>query len=538
MEKRKIASILLLLLLSIGYLIAPQAHADSSFAQAQPIGAQEAKEDSESVFTGLLPEAVQKIEINYEHSLFALERAPSAMEWTMVDPLGALTNNEKVSQMIQAITSLQVFNTLKAKDLEPDLSLYGFTPPALEVTFRWTQGEETMLFGKKHPITGRRYLKRKSGDEVLLVNDDAFITLACKKDEVRNRHPLRFSLDTVEEITLLRTAKLGRGGTLRLLRSGENPQKLGDDWILESATERLVADKSIIEKALQLFSGTTVERFIDQPTEGISADTFRDPALTVTLKIRPSSKVSGQDGLRTVSIVFQEVGDKSVRKFVFRALDQKWIYQAAGFPIADFLKPASYFRDRSPFDDYRVFDLTSVLVRRGDSEEETFALEAVKGKKGYFKLQADGIPEGSVELNQKALLAWLESLVKLEVLSYPTDGGVDHAEYGFDSPTMSILFSVSGEGKTEASYSLVIGRKVGEHLTTAPRKTPPRPDTGGKAKNEAMLPPGLVKTEAPRYAGIQLADSTVIPAFLSSVTWSRLNKRLKDLVNNGKKNPA
>lgn len=327
---------LLLLMAGLGaYLSSKESTKDSS-----------ADSSSKASLFEIPPEALSSIKsisfVSEAHSYRVKKDPGSRSSWSLFEPEGAEVDAELITKLLSQFSQIKPLGELTSADLGSDLSAFGLAPPQGYLRILKDGGEEVYSFGKQNSVTKRRYLQRQNSDKVYIVDNLYFDLFYRSAEDLRDKKPLRFEPANVESIVLQRP----EAEPLALLREEGK-------WYLLRDSKKLEAESSVCDSLLKSLSNLSVARFIDLP-EDLALYGLRKPRARVELRM--------QDGKDLALALGSGVGlensqSKAPGELIptllpyFRLLSSERVYQARQpFPKM-YWKPASYFRERTPWKD-------------------------------------------------------------------------------------------------------------------------------------------------------------------------------------------
>ena len=164
-------------------------------------------EESPLLFPNIQPSDLTKLTVEGPPPGFVLSHlvgpvlSPAAGTLKFELPVNTELDPEKGSAYLRSLLSLRALNTVEGEELTKDSGVYGLNPPTLTVTatlkiaasalnatgkspeknlednpaenLEQTHAQ-TLEFGKAHPFSGRRYLRLRGSEKILLVEEALF----------------------------------------------------------------------------------------------------------------------------------------------------------------------------------------------------------------------------------------------------------------------------------------------------------------------------------------------------------------------------
>ncbi len=453
MNPRKILIMLLLLLvLSVGYW---------QFDKLSEKEAQDLATLSESLVQGVEVEDVLKIQMISPGQSFSayrpgfevdeqgrlLKSAEIGSTWVMSDPEGAPTIEGVIPAMLQRLFSVTVKNSVKPEAVSADQSVYGLQPPEYVLTLQGEFEKRVFSFGKKHEISGRRYVQKENDARILLIEEEDFEKILLKRDDVRSKKPLQFEVDAVNTVTILRQ---GSDIPLVLRKVSKTPLR----WQLTAAGVEVDADAALIKKQLEKLSEIEVERFLPPTVAPLHEFGLHDPRLVLRLSFEGEENsekdllLQFADAAEAKVPLPNNAGMKTVGLYFFRVSFQTWIYQLATPEFRGWLQSPEHFRDTQPFSNLSLAEIPEIKIRQQERE-----LRISRDDQDSWRLQA-GEEAQQVPLAKSKFDAWFKRLTEVKVLSYPSLSRGDRKLANFDSPVFSVTVEKSN---SSVPYSLIVG---------------------------------------------------------------------------------
>ena len=481
------------------------------------------------VFPDISEPEVTSIRVIQANQTFAVskQKDDSRRLWRLDRPLDAPASSHTMERIVHLLVSLESGNIIAAKDVEEDQSVYGLAPPELFLTVLGSFGERKMSFGKKHPVSGRRYLQPENDGRIFLIDEALFDMLSKPSDSLRERHPGTFEPGEVQTIiTLNPEAK-----PMVFRRMHEEAEGI-DHWQLQSDSKEWVADADVIHRELTELAGLEAKEFVDNAAENLMLLGLSQPKLTIRLTLSPDASGKPRDMLfqigQGMGIEKDEANAAALRQMYYMKLSgEPWVYRFDKAFFRDWLQPAEHFLDRTPFDDLSGEDFSGVRIEHSAAGQNSeFVLERSTDERGISQWK---VAQGGERVPAVGVDQWLEHFFTLKVISYPALGDAARATYGFDTPMLKItlepLVEDSAEGETPAKEPAAKeGKETAEQEADEPAVTRKTLIIGNVVEQVETDQKAQGASVSPRYGGIVDGSGQPIPVLLSGVTVEELQK--------------
>lgn len=332
-----------------------------------------------------------RLVVSNQWGQFALERAPESPGWTLVEPLRARADPDKVRAAWGALAELQVTGFV-ADDPGLDLEMFGLQPPVLSLTLlKGTNQVQRFEFGQSPTNDpGATFARQRSRSVVVTVSAAPLAAWKVAYTEFRDRRLLRWD----QPVTAVEV--LGRDSfAVHRLPSG---------WRLLPLD--LPADEILVENLLRLLQQLEAVEFVKDVV--IEPDLARyglaPPAWQIVLRTAPERTDSGNAVLGELHFGLSQEGKTFVRRPDESAVYAVRAEDLAGLPLA-----AYELRDR------RIWRLDEsqierVIVRQGPHRRELIRLgdyswTLAPGSQGIINSLAVG--EAVHALCDLVAVAWL-----------------------------------------------------------------------------------------------------------------------------------
>ncbi|MCB0323573.1 MAG: DUF4340 domain-containing protein [Bdellovibrionales bacterium] len=390
----------------------------------------------------------------------ATELDEDGRQWVLRDPLGAPAEQDAVEALLAVLQHLQAHNAVSVSDPERDESAFGLMPPELVLRIEGTFGERVLSFGRKHEVTGRRYVQPEGAGKVFLIDESDYKKVAEARDQLRSKRPLSFDPRDVVSVLVLDPYK----DPLQISRVQAENGASAAGWEMVVDGERLEADTHLVERELELLTHIEVERFIAPGELPLQAFGLHLPRLILQLRLA-KPRLPGVEWSDATNIILHfaegpalklpspDEGDASreLNLYYFRQVGDPWIYPIARPIYRGWLQPAPHFRVRRPFE-----RLSLPAVR---------AVEMVHAQRGRISISRSGeswqadtrSADSRQPLKNAVVTTWLESLSRLHVLSYLSKATATAERLGLTEPWLHVTVSFDGK---EAPLEVLVGDPV------------------------------------------------------------------------------
>jgi hypothetical protein len=337
--------------------------------------------------------------------------------WILKNVPEAILDKAKIEGLATSIANFSSEKTVDQKDLETDLATYGLASPELTISVRVAGKEQVIDFGKKSEFISARYVKVHGRDGLFLVDDSLFDAASVTQSEFRDKTPVTFSDDEVQNISM--TSPEGK-------------------VVIEPSAEKTFRIVEPIKSLAQNYAVFDVYRnlrnlqadiFIDAPTD-LSLYGLDNPQDTIV--------INRANGPLTVT-----VGLKNDKEF-FQINKKGTVYQAIGHPLSGLSAKTETFREAQQFK-FDHFIVTKALVEKNASPY----LVLTKDKDQY--------QVNSEKADAPFVRQYLRDISELRVQSFlPFDDAVLKAK-----PFVRVVISTD-TSQIKKDLVLIIGEKRGD----------------------------------------------------------------------------
>lgn len=455
--------------------------AGSAYIYLYELGPAEQAEQAETLLADLDREQLESVVVTSGEASFRLEN--NGGEWAVVEPVRAATESAATRQFLRALTALTVRNSVPLESAAKSEE-FGLDRPELTLEIAAGERRETLLFGKKHSFSGRRYARLVGAGSAALVDEGAFQELDKDLFDIRSKKVLEFSPDAVERMTLQRR----RLGEAVLFKSDGY-------WRVQAFGDERKGDAELIEQILSSLAAMRAEEIIDAPGKDLSAYGLDQPLVGVQLE-----NAEGAPAAPLLEI--GEAGKEGAERRIFaRVHGRQEVYRLGKRFYAKLLQPAHYYRDSTPFDELKIESLRSINVDSLENPLTSFSIQTSEVP-GAGKVWAVADFGGAAEVAaEEPVLEFIDALFTLNVLYLSPE---EHEGLSRDlQPVKSFDINFVEDQGEEVSYRLLI---AGEVKSAEP------------ADSSEDAP-------APRYGTLKMGElDDAVPVILRGERWQRLNK--------------
>jgi hypothetical protein len=399
----------------------------------------EAKAAEGKIFSGLEREALQSIKISrsgQEFTLKNLDPRPGVTKgeakavdlealakWEFAETPGADPDRTTLNTLITALLGFSIDAPLPAKDLDPDLSVYGLKAPALTLEVTTNSKPIAVSFGKENEYVHKRYFKIGGKEDVYLVPTGLFAAADKSKNEFRNKAPLDFVDSDLQNIQA---------------RGSAAPVKLQIDdkyeWqIVEPA--KYTANNTVISALTRDIRAMRAVDFIDGKPN-LSDFGLDKPAVEIDLTFKESAKRA------PLHLAIGKHLEEGKERAYLSISGRPSIFRLEENSITQLDQPLESFRER------QLFKFAT---------DQAVQLDFVRFKEGPLSLVRTG---GSWTVNSRPadenfVREILGGLSELRADGFPAD----NRDYGFSNPRLKLVLRLESTDpdKKTTERTLVIG---------------------------------------------------------------------------------
>lgn len=459
-------------------------------------------------------EPLEKVQFYYHNEKYAIEKKGNS--WQMSDLQGTPLNNENLKEVLNSISKLKSYNIVTPDaDRKDEVTLFGLDKPELVLDLSFGGKKKTIEFGRKHSFSGRRYAQIVGEERVFLIDDKNYQGLLKEKSQLRNDKPLSFDPREIVEIEAEREGLLPKRLRIRTIED-----RLSEDlseheiahWEVFDDEKKFLAEGSLLAKELEELNNITAKSVIEMKNGEEEDFGLKEPKLTLYLKHK-------KDNVPSITVLIGKVSTETTSRYFLKVKESSWVYELKTMPASDFLEPADYFRDRTPFNDLKIASLHKISIIKKKPVEAEFSFT---NSNGIWILRSGKNEEGDIlAVDQLLIKEWVQKLLDFKVISFEPEGTQENRErvieirMSFSNPNLSYQVTF-GEELQETGSGLEIKTEKQISMTAPPK--------------EPLLPDELTGAGAPRFAWIQEDGKPALPVFVSASSWSEFDRQPNDFV--------
>ena len=334
------------------------------------------------------PASVTRMEIKTADRVIELKKLDA--HWTIVRPLIARADHDKISELLSGLSGLQVQDFISEDP--KDLHSFHLDEPEHEVTIFTGEAGKTLLLGSAPTNdAGKVYAKLKSADSIFTIAGEPAKKFAVQINDLRDTRVLAFEPANVKSITIVRGAD-----KLALQRDMQG-------WKL-TAPVSAAAEEAAVSRLLDDLAGIRAKRFVADVTTEPQRYGLATPAAMVTLT-----------GAGTNVLLVGSMDDSNTMCFV-KCAGEEFIYGVETNLLEQL--PANYgtLRSRS------VFNFQAEKITKLVTDNVTVARET-----GKWRLVSP--TTGTLDTN--AVQTVVEAFAKLKAESFGRPKAEPDAELGY-----------------------------------------------------------------------------------------------------------
>lgn len=432
MNLKRLVCLAIFLLLALGYIFYIEKPRQKSIS------------DSGKLFNAVPRQSINSIEISGGKGAYVLvnSKAEAAAEgdkpiddstigdWGFSDLPNADLDLAALNSLLTSVVEFDCPDKLEAKDLDPDLSVYGLAKPETKLVLKSGDKTQTLEFGNRNEYVRRRYA-RLNGEQICLGGEGLFNILGKSRSDYRSRNPIKFQDSEVSEIDVV----LKSGGSFSV-KNGD-PGK----WKLAKPIEASCSNEVVSNLTRQL-RGVAISDFMDSANPSESSFNLAAPEALFTvsfkdskrepLKIRASSVAGGKDGSKNAS----EVGA------YFTLSGRAGILKTSQDLVSFGRIKIDKLREKKLFN-FALDDAVGVRSESARGGSQALALES-----GAWKVNGK-------EADLIFVREYLRTLADTTAVGFPTKS----ADFGFNNPSARISVLQTRAGSA-SSRELVVGSKT------------------------------------------------------------------------------
>jgi hypothetical protein len=384
------------------------------------------------VVMDFVPAAATRVEIKSADRVIELTKSAATNvepRWVISRPLAARADQNKVSELLSALTNLRVMDFVS--DDPKDVHTYQLEEPVHEVTV-WTGdiGRTLLLGHSPTNDTAKVYAKLRSADSVFTVPTAGTEKFALQVNDLRDLHVLAFREADVHDIELLR-------GTNKIhLAHGDQ------GWTL-TAPVVIPAEDALVHQMLSQLGDLAVKQFTADVATDLDKYGLAVPTATVTLQDAATNVL--------VQLLVGATDDTHLLRYV-KCADEPFVYGVTS-NIVEWL-PASPLALRTRrLSELKPEQITQLTLQRASGE-----VKLNRASDGKWRLiePAQGV------LDNDGLARLLDAFCQLHAHDLLRESADKPAEFGLDAPELTIT-ALAGD----KNYTLTLGKVTGDGLRYA-----------------------------------------------------------------------
>ncbi len=368
-----------------------------------------------------------------------MELQKNGEHWSIVKPLRARADDQKVGDFLAQITTAQI-QQFVAED-RGDLHPYGLAEPRGSITLFTKddqQGQTVQIGGIPEKNKDQVYVRFSARGSVYTLPKKTEELLNTRPNDLRDRHLVRFDPNVLDRLTI---DAPGKGKTV-LARKGEN-------WTIASRKDQ-PANTAEVQRLIDTLQSQQVAQFVADVASDLPKYGLDKPQLQLTLSSFASENTAetkaGERPFATISFgriegdnVYARIGDEPFIVAVPKSLlDQIFVDPLQWQELAIFkFKPEQVHRLSVVTD--REYSIT-----RGANNAWTWV-------------------KGNGPINSGNVQSLLNTLTNLRAVRWV--GGATPAQAAFDKPQVAITFTTSPDDKQ--LHKLLVGGPAGDGMWLA-----------------------------------------------------------------------
>lgn len=511
-------TLLMALFLVVGGLYVINFEIGGSRGSGRGIGSSEDK--PQILFPGLEAKEISRVHVEHGNVSYAFLVTDSANQRIAVlEPLSAPTDEISVKAVLNAITSLQSFNSIDNSSAANDVAAMGLDRPAMKLRFVDKAGEHEVLFGNKHSLTSRRYAQIQGENRVVMVSDDSFVDLKKTPFELRDRTPVAFNPSDVRGLSIVRAG----GGLELVFVNADRANNVNDqgEWKFGGEFAAKKVDQAAVKDVFSDLLAVHVAEFIDRPNPNLDTYGLREPYARVKI-VTSDGVVNAKFGSvgTAVGAELSEASALTENNYYLQLEGVSTVYKLAKRFPNGLMQDAMHFWDKAPFADLDFDNVTEIAIGHNHEADKFLAFgKVVNASEVYWEILSE--KSKGLRVNDRLMQDWFNSIKEAKVLFYLPGGSIKQDIAGFDKPNFEISL-LMGNQQQSIRKRIVVGSEVGESLVTKSFNT----------LGEAARQTGS-SSQAPRHAAIEVSGQEPLVFVVDAITLSSLDKTLTHFLGSG-----
>lgn len=292
--------------------------------------------------------------------------------WMLIDPKGTPADAVKVAELIKRVLNLKATRVLEKKDLEGDLSIYGFEQADMVLAFAETAAEKnikktSLIFGKLNPLNNTRYLKivDEQPERIYIIENFEFEFFKINKEDVWDARPLFFKVGDLKELEINEIDKR----TFSIKKKGDSA------FEIETEGNIFAADTEIVLKTLASIAELKIDQSPSNEITNLLASSLESPSLVLNFKFENGNARSVLFGRETVK------GSPEQNYYYFKIKENPLIFRFSGRFLNDLLKGLENFEKRLPFENLKDEEVSQISLNAKPSNNKTALVENLRNLK-------------------------------------------------------------------------------------------------------------------------------------------------------------
>ena len=355
---------------------------------------------------------IQRIQLNYRDSDNII-CVKTGSDWNILEPVSAKADNGEVEKLISNVKDLKADDF--AAEAPDDLSIYGLSPPQIEIIFSLEDGRsKSLAFGKKERDSV--YVKTGSDNSVIMVNAEIIAKLTKRPADLRDRTVMAFQMKAVEKLVLRYP---GRSFTCEKKTDAQE-----ESWEI-TVPIKAKADKSQIDEMLKKLQDLRVDEFVSDTPGELSGYGLTQPLIQAIVHT---------GGAESESLL---VGRKMGESVYVKTASAASVYLVDAGIINDLSKKPLDLYHRQVMK-FRKNEVVRIELRSKDRE----AITCIKQERDWRIVEPVRKKAKNYEIN-----GILQKLYELKTRRFVTEKAARLSMYGLDHPDVEITLTYEDGSK-------------------------------------------------------------------------------------------